>query len=403
MSLPTRQIAGQLRRAWYRFLFFADLPSLIRILRYRKIRAAYYQNFWNQIAKNLKANIVHNDHGFTRISRDGSTTFVNQSLLMLEDHLTLKIMGDKSLTYSLLDQAGYPTARYLKFTIGDVGRAVDFLKRENSVVVKPVSGTGGGRGVTTGIKSASELILAARKASRFDSNLLVEEQLQGGSYRLLFFMGKFIDAIRRDPPVVVGDGQSSLRQLIARENKLRENQPSTRALSPLVIDADARNWMKDNAMRLSDVPASGKTVQVKRAVNENDSSGNWNVTAQVNAQIIEKCAELVQRLGVEFAGVDLICDDISGPFHPDNCRIGEINTTPGLHHHYLIANPDEGNLVAETVLEHMLTRGIGTMTIGESNGKPNGVGFRSAAEIKRFPGTFGPGAKGSAATDSVGY
>jgi D-alanine-D-alanine ligase-like ATP-grasp enzyme len=216
-------------------------------------------------------------------------------------------------------------------------------------------------------------------------------------------MGKFIDAIRRDPPVVVGDGQSSLRQLIAYENKLRENQPPTRALSPLVIDADARNWMDENAMRLSDVPQSGEKIQVKRAVNENDSSGNLNVTRQVNAQIVAKCGELVERLGVEFAGVDLICDDISGPFHPDNCRIGEINTTPGLHHHYLIANPDEGNLVAETVLEHMLAAGIGTMTIGESNGNPNGAEFQRAAEIKKFPGTFGPRAKGSAATDSAGY
>ncbi len=403
MSIPVQQIMIAARRAWYRLQFLADLPAVMRILRYRKIRDAYYRNFWNQIATSLGADIRHNDHGYTRISRGGSTTFVKNYLLMLEDHLTLEIMGNKSLTYSLLSQTGYPTVRYREFTMQSLDKALEFLAGEKSVVVKPDSGTGGGRGVTTGIKNKSELTRAARKASRSDVNLIVEEQLEGSSFRLLFFMGKFIDAIRRDPPIVIGDGKSSIRNLVRQENELRENPATTRALSSLVIDSDAKNWMHENGIRLSDIPADGEKIQIKRAVNENDKSGNVNVTRQVNAQIIENCASLVQQFGVVFVGVDLICNDITAGFNLDNCRIGEINTTPGLHHHYLIANPQQGNPIGEMVLDHMLSCGVGTMTIGEINGNPEGIKIRNADGKSKSCPAFGASTKNSAVSRSLEY
>jgi len=78
-------------------------------------------------------------------------------------------------------------------------------------VVKPAYGTGAGRGVTTRIDSYKKLKQASYLAAAFKPQLLIEEQVSGDSFRLLYINGVFVDPIRRDPPVVVGDGQSSIK------------------------------------------------------------------------------------------------------------------------------------------------------------------------------------------------
>ncbi len=363
-GISLRVLTTTLWRAWYRFFFFADVFAIARLLQYRKLRKSYYDDLWQGVAEKLQADIRHDQFGYSRISRNGLVTFVKQYQVMLEDHLMLKVMGDKAMTYSLLREMGVPLARHCLFSMQGLDVAEAFLANEKTVVVKPASGTGGGRGVTTGIDTISQLISAARLASRFDGTLIVEEQLQGASFRLLYLDGKLIDAIRRDPPVVVGDGVATIKKLIGQENARRKNEMPFRALSPLVVDKDARNWMQEQGISLSDIPETGRIVQVKRAVNENDRSGNVNVSARVHSDIERKCGELVRKLGAKFVGVDLICKDISQPLVSENCRISEINTTPGLHHHYLVANPEEANPVAEIVIDYMLSNHVGVMEVG---------------------------------------
>lgn len=353
---------------WYRIRFLTDVRSILRILRYRKLREIYYQRLWCEAAKNFGARIEIRSHGLMQISKAGWITFVRQHQMMFDSPLMLDVMGDKALTYQLLHQLRAPVVPHLLFSITELEDARRFLQTHRQVVVKPASGTGGGRGVTTGISTDGQLKAAARLAARSGPRLIVEKQIEGESYRLLFIHGSFIDAIRRDPPHVTGDGRSTLRQLIEAENKSREHACPARALSPLVIDRDMANWLKSSNRTLSDIPARNEPVQVKRATNENARDGNLNVTSRVSQPIVSKCAELVQKLGVQFAGVDLICRNISGSFSPDNCCVGEINTTPGLHHHYLIANQDEGNPVAEIALQFLHANNIGILDSGTGQG-----------------------------------
>lgn len=350
---------------WYRLRFYADLPLVKRMLKYRNLRRKYYDKLWAEAAVGLGAKIEFDNFGLTRITRNGLTTFVKQSEIMLDDHITLDVIGNKGLTYQLLSELGAPIVPHVVFSMHDREEAKRFVEKHNPVVVKPSSGTGGGRGVTTGISTQDEFLSAARLAARSDRHVIIEKQVDGHSFRLLYLGGKFIDAIRRDPPTVIGDGVSTIKQLIKLENIRRDKELPTCALSPLVIDKDARNWLNENNHSLKDVPAKAQTVQVKRAINENDKRENVNVTGQVNPGIISQCGELVEKLGVQFAGVDLICKDIAASFTSDNCYVGEINTTPGIHHHYLIANPQEGNPVARIALEYMFSNKIGVMDLGK--------------------------------------
>jgi len=354
----------------YRAQFYLNVPAILQLLRFREIRDTYYQQLWQGAARNIGAQAQDWDFGYMRISRNSLTTVVKQGSVMLDSHLTLDIMGNKALTYALMAEKEYSTPDYQTFTMRSLKVAEALLDRQKGkeVVVKPVSGTGGGRGVTTGIKDRRALHKAARMAAQFDSNLLVEEQVEGDSFRLLYLNGKFIDAVRRDPPEITGDGKHSIRKLVALENRRRLKERPFAALSPLKVDRDCLNWLERQGMTPRSILADGRSIQLKRAVNENRAEQNHNVTEQVHPETVELGRRLASDLGVEFAGLDVLCKDISAPLTRANGWMNEINTTPGVHHHYLIANPEVGTPVAEKVLEYIFSTGRGAMMLSPVSG-----------------------------------
>ncbi len=360
MGLVTEQI----RRVAYRAQFYLDVPSLIQLLKFRQLRQLYYQDLWRHAARNIGADFSDWNFGYARISRDGRTTMVKQSSVMLDDHLTLDLMGNKALVYSLMAETGYAVPEHKRFTMAERAECEAFFQAlDRPVVVKPASGTGGGRGVTTGITNLRALRKAARLAASFDDQLLVEEQLDGRSYRLLYLDGEFIDAVHRDPPVITGDGRRSIRQLVKIENEKRLGGDPVTALSPLKIDRDCQNKLQETGLRPGSRLEAGQTIEVKRAINENDREKNHNVRADVHRDTIAAGTRLVRALGVGFAGLDVICKDISRPLGSSNGLISEINTTPGIHHHYLISDTGKRVPVAELVLEHMFKSGRGVMEL----------------------------------------
>lgn len=326
------------------------------------VRREFYDRLWRRAARNTGAEFTECKYGFHRIRRDGVTTIVNLSSVMLDDHLTLNVLGHKALTHELLAAKGYDVPAHCVYTLSQMQRAEMFLLRQGgSVVVKPASATGGGHGVTTGITTTSQLRQASRYASRFDPMLLIEEQLTGASYRLLYLNGKFIDAVRRDPPLVEGDGRHTIRQLVRIENQRRCRHRPFTALSPLVIDLDCRNALEKQGLSLSTRIEAGQTIKIKQTVNDNSATQNHNVREVIHPDIIHGGAKLVIDLGVHFSGIDLICSDISIPPSEGGTIFNEINTTPGIHHHYLLAEPEKGVPVAELVLEHIFSCRQGVM------------------------------------------
>jgi D-alanine-D-alanine ligase-like ATP-grasp enzyme len=98
-------------------------------------------------------------------------------------------------------------------------------------------------------------------------------------------------------------------------------------------------------------------------VNENGATQNHSLPEMVHPATIATCARLVQNLGVRLAGVDIIARNIADLLSPANGYIGEINTTPGLHHHDLVAERRGGRSVAAELVGYMFETGAGTMNI----------------------------------------
>ena len=130
-----------------------------------------------------------------------------------------------------------------------------------------------------------------------------------------------------------------------------------------VLVGDEQEQLAAQGLAASSVLERGRTIPVKHAINENAARDNHNVKSKVHRDIIETGGRLVKDLGVRFAGLDLICSDVTVPLAESKGVFREINTTPGIHHHYLLADPATVTPVAELVLEHMFSTRQGVMIL----------------------------------------
>ncbi len=321
------------------------------------MRTEFYREIWRSAAHNLSLKYVEMPGGFCEISLNGRRTRIFQNLLELDHPVTIKLARSKPLVLNLLAENGIPVPEHAEFSLGEMERGLEFLgSSPDPIVIKPSQGTAGGEGVTTNVRTRSELRSASIFASLYGHVILAERQISGESYRLLYLDGKLLDAIRRRSPSVVGDGASSIRELISEENSRRSRLRGAEGLTWLRIDADCRNTLRRAGMSPASVPAKGVEVVVKQAANDNSSRENESVTGLFCEEVVRAGAAAAEILGVRLAGVDMITTDPGLPLQETGGVINEVNTTPGLHYHYQIRNRDAGRRVVEPILQEILAR-----------------------------------------------
>lgn len=343
-------------------LLCSKLPSEARQLdrRFEALRDRFFQAYWAAVAHDLGADIEAMGYGFYRLRKGDKATFVRRGEVMLDDHLTLDIAGNKPLVHRLLRERGCYVPDFLEYELREITRAFALMRRRGgNFVVKPANGAAGGRGITTKINTRARLIKASYKAAIHSSSgkLIIEREYLGHNYRLLYLDGEFLDAIQRESPGVIGDGVSSLRQLVRKENQLRlESAAEPRSLSPLVLDLDARYTLADQGLGFDYVPGPGERVRVKTATNQYSRFENHSVKDEMHPSIVDYGRRLSAAIPVRLSGVDLMLTDHRAPLEASGCVVNEINTTPGLHHHALISDPATqvpvGTVIIAGILEH---------------------------------------------------
>ncbi|NQW48393.1 MAG: ATP-grasp domain-containing protein, partial [Planctomycetes bacterium] len=127
------------------------------------------------------------------------------------------IAQDKELTRTLLAEAGIPVPEGRP--VADVAEAWAAAEEIGGpVVVKPRYGNQG-RGVSVDLSTREEVEQAWHVAREEESTVMVERFVAGHDYRLLVVGGKVVAAARRHPPTVIGDGESTVKDLVDRINE----------------------------------------------------------------------------------------------------------------------------------------------------------------------------------------
>jgi D-alanine-D-alanine ligase-like ATP-grasp enzyme len=317
-------------------------------------RAEWYERLWEDAAAEVGARFRPLGDGICEIRRDGLATRVRQNCTAIDDPVTLTLALNKKLVYRLLAEEGLPIPRHVAFTLRTLSRAAAFLEQTpGPCVVKPAAGTGGGEGITTGIRTRRQLARAATLAAQSSSEMLLEEQVPGDNYRLLYLDGVLLDAVQRRPPAVIGDGRATVRRLVEHANAARLRRGSAISQVLLTADLDMRHTLARQGLTLSSVPAAGQVVAVKTVINQNFAADNVTATGRLCPSLIADGARAARCTGVRLAGIDVITRDPSAPLADTGGVILEVNTTPGFHYHY---HKNDGSFpVAVRVLEQLLS------------------------------------------------
>ncbi len=321
-------------------------------------RRTGYVRLWSDAAREIGAEATDLSRGFIELRKDEARIVVWNHWVPLDDIVTLKLALEKPLVHRILAAEGLPVPEHRPFHASDLAPALGFLQSgAGPCVVKPVD-LQGGTVTTTGVRTPVHLHRARLRARRFSDRLIIERQVPGDNYRLLFLDGQLLDVVRRRPPRVIGDGRSTVRELIAAENRSRHEAPSGQLTWNLVADLDTVFTLEAAGLDLGSVPAAGEPVIVKTVINENGPEYNESVHGEVSDALVAEASRAAKLVGVRLAGVDVITPDCRQPLADAGGVILEVNATPGLHYHYDICNPEEGVPVLVPILRALLREAV---------------------------------------------
>ena len=197
-------------------------------------------------------------------------------------------------------------------------------------VVKPLF-CGGGKGVTAGIRSISELEAAFAHARCYTNNaVMVEKFIPGDDHRLMVIDGKLFAAIRRAPSTVTGNGTSTILQLLAALNCSRSlNMMKSGYLRPVESDQILEQQLERQGVDLDTVLHLGRTITLRSNANLSTGGTCTDVTERVHPHVKHMAETVAKTMGLTTVGIDYITTDIEKSWQEGGNLI-EANTTPGL-------------------------------------------------------------------------
>jgi cyanophycin synthetase len=246
--------------------------------------------------------------------------------------IAVGIAGDKQLTKALLEQAGVPTPAGA--TACTVEEAQRIARRLGALVtIKPLDGNQG-KGVTTMCGTPEEVARAYEHARSYGRQVIVEEYLPGRDYRVLVTGSKVAAASWRRPPCVTGDGRSSVRELVEVENRNpARGAGHTNILTRIPIDELAEQTLARQGYGLDSVPPAGTQVDLRGNANLSTGGTAEDVTDLLPESTRELCVRAARTIGLDVAGIDIVCEDIALPLRGQQGGIIEINAAPGIRMH----------------------------------------------------------------------
>ena len=246
--------------------------------------------------------------------------------------IAVGIASDKQLTKTLLEQAGCPVPAGA--TVTSLAEAQRVARRlDGPATIKPLDANQG-KGVTTVCATPEEVERAFEHARKYSRHVIVEEFLEGRDYRVLVTGNKIAAASWRRPPCVTGDGKSTVRELVELENlNPARGEGHTNILTKIPMDALASAILAKQGYEFDSVLPAGVSVDLRGNANLSTGGTAEDVTDLLPEETRDICIRAARTIGLDVAGIDVICQDIAQPLREQKGGIIEVNAAPGIRMH----------------------------------------------------------------------
>jgi cyanophycin synthetase len=285
------------------------------------------------------------------------------------------IAQDKELTKKLLEAAGVPVPQGRPVSdIEDAWAAM--CEIAGPVVVKPLDGNQG-KGVTVNIVTREHLEIAYAAAAKISSEVLLERFIPGSDFRMLVVGDQLVAAARREPPMVIGDGVHSVRELVDQVNSdPKRGDGHATSLTKMRIDSIALARLEVQGLTVDSIPDKGRYVILRNNANLSTGGTATDVTDDVHPEMAASAVAAAQMVGLDICGVDVVCDSVLRPLDEQGGGVVEVNAAPGLRMH-LQPSFGKGRAVGDAIVSMMFEAGndgrIPLVAVAGTNGKTTTV------------------------------
>lgn len=255
-------------------------------------------------------------------------------------HIAVEISCDKEDTHNLLNDLGLPVPQQVM--VYSEREAIRGARRVGfPVVIKPLNANHG-RGVSINLNDEDEVVTAFKEAQDVGTSraVLIESYLTGFDHRMLVVNNELVAVAKRVPGHVVGDGSSTITQLIDKVNEdPRRGIGHEKVLTRLELDNQAKRLLEDAGLDENSVLDKDQSFFLRSTANLSTGGTAIDVTDIVHPDNRDMAIRAIKAIGLDIGGVDFLTDDISKSYKEIGGGICECNAAPGFRMHVA---PSEG-------------------------------------------------------------
>ena len=220
----------------------------------------------------------------------------------------------------------------------------DIISRERSLedacryvgyplVIKPIDGNHG-RGITVDIQNYEDALVAFHAAKEVSRRVIVEKYVSGEDYRLLVINNVLVAGAKRTPAHVVGDGKSTVSELITEVNKdPRRGYGHEKVLTQITVNDLTKTIIKDAGKSMDSVLDEGEVLILKDTANLSTGGTAEDVTDIVHPANVSMAERISKIIDLDICGIDIMTTDISKPLSETGGAVLEVNAGPGFRMH----------------------------------------------------------------------
>ncbi|MBM9589233.1 bifunctional glutamate--cysteine ligase GshA/glutathione synthetase GshB [Leptospira sp. 201903075] len=288
------------------------------------------------LARGIEVAMVDRKENFLRLKQGNHFEFVKEaSKTRLDSLMTYLVMENKIASKLVLDE------KEIRVPIGRNYSALEeamadyefFLDKKK--VIKPVTTNFGlGIGISDPGDKIEKFESFVKIALGLSNSIIIEEFIEGPEYRFLVLGDEVIAVCNRVPANVVGDGKSSIRQLIQKKNDdPRRGEGHKTALEKIQMSEVEAAILKDQGLNFESIPTSGKQIFLRKNSNISTGGDSLDVTDLVHPEFKSIALSAAKAAGAVICGIDIISSQIESKPDPKTYAILEINFNPVLYIH----------------------------------------------------------------------
>lgn len=295
--------------------------------------------FFDLIQQGIKIELLDENDQFLALKFGDHLEYVkNGNMTSHDQYISPLIMENKVVTKKVLAKAGFNVPKSVEFTRLEEAVAHYPLFEGKAVVIKPKS-TNYGLGVTIfqqGVNNREDFAKAIEIAFREDKEVMVEDYLVGTEYRFFVLGNKTLAVLLRVPANVIGDGISTVKELVERKNDhpLRGDGSRT-PLKKIALGEIEQLQLKEQGLSINSVPAKDQLVQLRANSNISTGGDSIDMTDQMHESYKQLAVGIAHAMGAKVCGVDLIIQDLNQPAEPtlNSWGVIEANFNPMMMMH----------------------------------------------------------------------